>query len=294
MSRNVYTANSNTDRVWMSQLPEYKNPPVSEVVCGIFFDELTPLLTPYFGLFWDRIASEYPTSEERAPLTPTIEGFEPAPSAKFQISEVPPLPRVWFIHKSENGIVQMQRDSFLHNWRKVKDGDEYPRYSSVIGQYRELLAAFEEFLKEHGIGPINPIQQELTYVNHIPIGQGWNDISDIGNVFPDHPWNTHVGRSLPTPAERFLPTPESVNWRTSFVLPEQIGRLHISIRTATRRTDGQQTILFEINARGINKDKSEKALWEWYDLAHEWIVMSFTDLTSDYMHKEIWHRTRKF
>ncbi len=268
----------------MSPLPEYKDPPVSEVVCGVFFDDLNLLLAPYFGLFWESIAKEYPTSRELAPLTPTIENFPPSSPPKFQISEVPPLPRIWFIHSTENRIVQMQRDSLLYNWRKVKDEDKYPRYSSVMKQYKELYEMFNDFLKTYDIGIPNPIQQELTYVNHIPLGDGWNDLSEIGNVFPDHIWKTENGR--------FLPNAESVNWRTSFILPEQVGRLHISLRTATRRADNKQVLLFEITARGLNNEKTEKSLWDWFDLGHEWIVRSFTDLTSDYMHKEIWHRTK--
>ena len=44
------------------KLPEYENPPVSEVVTGLYFNKL-PLLLPHFGLIWqERSASDNPVS----------------------------------------------------------------------------------------------------------------------------------------------------------------------------------------------------------------------------------------
>lgn len=33
--------------------PDFENPPVVEVVCGIQFEYLSQLITPHFGLLWE-------------------------------------------------------------------------------------------------------------------------------------------------------------------------------------------------------------------------------------------------
>ena len=185
---------------------------------------------------------------------------------------------------NENGIVQVQRDRFLHNWKKVAPDDQYPRYTQVIEMFRERLKAFEEFLAESQLGPIEPLQYEMTYVNHIPQRDGWTSLADVGNVFPDFTRRTDSGR--------FLPEPEQLNWRTSFLLPVQQGRLHAVVRRVQRTSDNKPMLLFELTARGMPDDTIREAMWSWFDLAHEWIVRGFTDLTSHEVRKNVWRQTR--
>ena len=121
------------------------------------------------------------------------------------------VPRTWFVHADGHGVIQVQRDRFLHNWRKIRPYDEYPRYHHVIGMFRAHLSSFAEFLEAHHLGVITPLQYELTYINHIIQGEGWNIIRDVGKIFPNFPWHTSKND--------FLPPPEAVNWQTSFALP---------------------------------------------------------------------------
>lgn len=51
-------------------------------------------------------------------------------------------------------------------------------------------------------------------------------------------------------------------------------------------------ILFELTARGMPKDTSLDAMWEWFDLAHVWIVKGFADLTSTDVRKNIWKQAK--
>ena len=122
-----------------TELPKFEKPPVIEVVCGIQFEPLTSLLAPHLGVLWERYKQDYPHCREVAPLAPVLERFEGLPSVELQLSDTPPLPRTWFIHQDETGIVQVQRDRFLHNWKKVRDEDEYPHYEKVIGMFRDRL-----------------------------------------------------------------------------------------------------------------------------------------------------------
>jgi hypothetical protein len=49
-------------------------------------------------------------------------------------------------------------------------------------------------------------------------------------------------------------------------------------------------LLLELTVRGIGQFKSHEQMWEWFDLAHKWIVYGFADLTSKEVQKEIWKR----
>lgn len=265
-------------------LPDYENPPVVEVVCGVLFKPIDTLLAPYVGLLWEKFKPEYPHCQEVPPLEPVIEHFGESPAPQLRFTEVPPLPRIWFIHADDTGIIQIQRDRFLHNWRKRRPEQEYPRYHAVIEMFRDRLSRLRSFLSEAELGTVEPLQYEMTYINHIPQGEGWNALSEIGNVFPDFNWQGA--------RPRFLPELEGMNWRTAFVLPERAGRLYVTIRRVVRRSDGRPILLFELTARGIGEDRTSDAMWAWFDLAREWIVRGFTDLTGEGVQKAVWRRKR--
>jgi uncharacterized protein (TIGR04255 family) len=262
-------------------LPSFAHPPVNEVICGITFKPIDGLLAPHLGILWERFRREYPTCKEADPLVPILESFdgEETPAVDFS---VPFLPRIWFVSGDENAIVQVQRDRFLHNWRKVRPTDEYPRYSSVKTRFTQRCAEFEDFLVENQLGAIHLIQQEMTYVNHIPAGSGWDSVEHVGRIFPDFNWRL---------GSRFLAHPEKVNWRTTFVLPENAGRLHLTIQTAFRRPDKMPLFIVELTVRGIGKERTVRGMWQWFDMARQWIVNGFADITSAELQKNIWKRT---
>jgi len=265
------------------QLPDYENPPVTEVVCGILFKTLDGFRIPHFGLFWERCKADYPSCQEVAPLIPLIERFGEESTEEIQAFNDLPLPRVWFLNNQDTGIIQLQRDRFLHNWKKSKPTDNYPRYRTVIDLFKRHLESFHTFVNEHKLGAIDAMQYEMTYVNHIPQGEGWNALSDLGKVFRDHRW---VG------TDRFLPGIEHLNLRTSFELPNRTARMHVSIRDGRRKDDMKPVFLFELTVRGFPGEASQKSMWAWFDVAREWIVRGFTDLTTEEIQKSVWRRTR--
>ncbi|MGA2403522.1 MAG: TIGR04255 family protein [Syntrophobacteraceae bacterium] len=262
-------------------LPDFENPPVIEVVCGIQFKPLVKFLSPHIGLLWGRFKAEYPETREVAPLNPVVEKFDTPPQVSFEISNTPPLPRVWFLESKGNCVIQVQRDRLLHNWRKVDNKDQYPRYENVKENFSDALTNFKSFLAENSLGAIEPVQYEMTYINHILQGEGWRDLSEIGDVFPDF--------SFRRADKRFLPAPNSLNWHTSFMLPQATGRLHARIRYVKLRDTGKPLLLLDLTVRGIGEDSSPEAMGAWFDVAHEWIVRGFADLTGNEVQK-IWKR----
>jgi len=260
-------------------LPDYKNPPVNEVVCGILFETIKQFLVPHFGLLWEKFRAEYPRCRHVDPLLPVIESSTRT-QADTMISEVP-LPRIWFLH-DDGRIIQVQRDRFHHNWRKLKPTDEYPRYRTVFQMFRIHFDTFQKFLEEHRLGRIIPRQYEMTYVNIIPQGEGWETEEDMHKVFPDFIWGSKK--------DRFLPNPAGINWQTNVTLPNGAGRLHMNIQNAVRTADKHRLFRLEITARGIGNDTSLNGMQDWFDLAHEWIVRGFADITDTQVQKNVWGR----
>lgn len=252
----------------LNKLPSYGNPPVNEVVCGMRFRPTDRLRIPHFGLLWDKFRADYPIIEHALPIS--------SAKSELLVDKVTglPLPRVWFINASDDQLVQFQNDRFYFNWRKRKN--DYPRYHHVIGNFETVLKAVEDLFKDFELGEPDPIEYELNYINHIPKGIGWEAISDLPEIFSDFIWNKS--------ATRFLPNPENISWAARFVFPEGKGHLNISLKQAIRTEDELPVLIFELKANGIDRENNVR---NWFDLAHEWIVRGFTDLTTKKMH-DIW------
>ncbi|TRZ92041.1 MAG: TIGR04255 family protein [Methanosarcinales archaeon] len=253
--------------------PSYRKPPVNEVVCGMRFHTPDKLRIPHIGLLWNKFRADYPKVQHAPPIA-SVKG-------ELQIDQETgmPIPRVWFINESDDQLVQFQIDRFYYNWRR-KQGD-YPRYTHVIKQFESVLNTIDIFLKEHDLGGLDPIEYELSYINHIPKGEGWDAIDDLPRVFSDFVWAQKK--------ERFLPNPANVAWKTEFPLPGKMGRLAITLNQAIRTYDKVPLIVLELNARGLDESADKKDYRKWFNVAHEWIVRGFTDITTAEVHK-IWER----
>lgn len=263
------------------RLISYEKPPVNEVVCSVLFDPIKALLTPHIGLLWQRFQPDYPFCDDVAPVAPNVEVFNNhVIETMLQLSDIPPLPRVWFISSDETKVVQIQRDRLIHNWRKICPDSEYPTYDSLIKAFQGHFKSFNVFLQEAELGTIQIRQYELSYVNQISQGEGWETLEDIGKIFPDFKWQNSL--------ERFLPKPQYIHWHTTFDLPDEFGRLHISIRNGL--ADNHPTLVFELSVRGIGKYRSLDLMQNWFDVAHECTVKAFVDLTDHKMQENIWKR----
>ncbi len=260
------------DTAQAKSLLSYEKPPIIEVACGIQFEPIQGFKAPHSGLLWTRFGDEYPNCEHAAPI-----GLNPA---TFETATGLPLPRIWFITKGGSNLIQVQNDRFHFNWRKRSQGEAYPRFDTVLHSFKKNFGIFAELIKESGLGPINPIECELLYINHIPKEDGWESAADTQNILPDLAW-----RSI---KKRFLKEPLSIGWQTSFALPEDCGRLNVSLQQGERQSDKLPILRLEFVARGLGEDKSPDALWEWFELAHKWIVFGFADLTNPKIQKEVW------
>ena len=262
-------------------LPDYDGPPVTEVVIGVQFERLKKFSAIHPGLYWPRIKDNYPKFEPHALLVgraESFDGFKPG-IRELEFSDMPPVPRCWFLEGAGNRLVQVQADRFLHNWRKVTGDEVYPRYEGIRAEFVKLWADFLEFTEEQQLGQVDTNYWEVTYVNHLEKGREWDVLGDLDKIFPC--W---AGKS----SEGYLPEPENVGLRLSFVMAEQ-SRLHISIDRALRSSDKKEVLLFKLTARGILESSDQESLVRGLDSGREWIVRGFTDFTSKSAH-DMWKR----
>jgi uncharacterized protein (TIGR04255 family) len=156
-------------------LPDFAAPPVTEVVISVQFDPLTALRTPHLGLLWQDFRDRFPKTEEHPPLPPVIEKFgllgPPQIGVRFETSL--PVPLCWFLNEAGTKLIQVQQDRFVHNWRKIGQSDEYPRYEHIRKTFEVELGIFCQFLAREQLGELVPNQCEVTYVNQISSGKGW-------------------------------------------------------------------------------------------------------------------------
>lgn len=248
------------------------------------FESLENFQSTYLGLFWDTIKAEFPIFEEKPYLVPKIESykieFDKPPSEELKF---PQLPRLWFLSENKNEILQLQQDQFLNNWRKVRDDDKYPHYDEIIQKYENQFNNFNAFVNKHKIGEIKPLQYELTYVNHISSLNGWGKDTPIENIFPKFNLNFEK--------KNFLPKYESFHWTNTYRLPNEEGRLYSQIRLVRNKDHADPLIQFQLRVTGINRKPSLDKMRSWFDLAHEWIILSFVELTNEKAQKEYWGRT---
>jgi len=264
-------------------LADFDNPPVVETVLSLQFERLTALRAVHFGVFWQKVKERFPETEEQPALLPVFERFpEPMPPGgqiQFEAIQAPILPRVWLINDAGTEIIQIQNDRFIKNWRKSGQHDVYPHYEPVIKPaFERDLREFRLFLSEERLGELKVTQCEVTYVNHIVSGEGWDRFAEIQRIF-------RFWQQPPAPAPG---NPEDFGIRFRFPITNEegrpIGRLHVEVQPAFRATDNRPMYVMNLTARGLYG-----VGLDFFDIGRQWIVKSFEQLTTEEMHR-IWRK----
>jgi uncharacterized protein (TIGR04255 family) len=263
-------------------LPDFEEPPVVETVLSVQFEPLTDMRTAHLGLLWEKFRTNFPKTEERPTLERAFEQFPDTPRTRLglqlQTYENPPVPRLWFVTTHGNEMIQVQPDRFIKNWRKEGPEEIYPHYEKIKASFERDFATFQEFATANDLGTPRANQCEVTYVNHILSGHGWDSFGDVDKVFS----------SWKSPVDRIPGTVEDLRVHARFVIPGDdgapVGRLHVEIQPAFRPSDNKAMYVFQLTARGQMGDS-----FEFFDLGRRWIVKSFAALTDPRMHK-VWRR----
>lgn len=262
-------------------LPDYERPPVHEVLLGVHFKAIERFGGPHLGLLWGEFRPRFGQFQEQAPLVFSLERFglpePPEPPRLEFLTAIPP--RIWFVTDQGTELLQVQQDWFSHNWRKLKDDDEYPRYARLRESFQEELTRLMAFLEREQLGRLEPLQCEVTYVNHIALDNG-ETLEDLLTVFREEF------------SDDFFNKPENATISLRFLIPEAgepIGRLHIAAVPIVMLKTDTPGVRLTLTARGKPTRDDQGALFEFLDRAHDWIVRGFTSVTTKKMHKK-WGR----
>ncbi len=249
----------------------FAKPPINEVVLGQTFLQRNDLLIPYIGEFWARVQREYPKCSHAAPIV------TPGSTTTFNLETN--FPRVWFISDDDTRLVQLQQDRLYVNWRQTKAREEYIRFAPIKKEFDRVFAEFRAYLKARVGEDITPRRYELNYINIIDCGVGWRTGADIGDVLRDIGWSG---------AKRFLPGPRRVSAKYEFAMPDGFGALLVSLDPA--KTVGSELDVLRLELAAVaDADVVAKVPFDaWVEIAHDWIVSGFKDLTTPAMHTDHW------
>jgi uncharacterized protein (TIGR04255 family) len=264
-------------------LADFHEPPVVETVLSAQFERLSAMRMVHFGLFWRKVRDRFPDTEERPALTQMIERFpDPVTSGgrlRFEAVEIQELPRLWLLNKAGTEMIQIQNDRFIKNWRKQGGTDPYPHYLPVIKPaFERDFRDFQSFLAEEELGTVKVNQCEVTYVNHIVSGAGWQDFGEVDRLFTFcNQTSVHAPGHL-----------EDFSAQLRFPITDHeghpIGRLHVDVQPALRANDSRPMYVMNLTARGQYGESVE-----FFDIGRQWIVKSFEYLTTEHMHR-IWRK----
>jgi hypothetical protein len=174
-------------------------------------------------------------------------------------------------------MIQVQNDRFIKNWRKEGEGERYPHYNDTIRpNFDRDYGIFLNFLEKYGLGTPHVNQCEVTYVNHLLAGQGWEHYGDLERIFTF--WRS-PGIFPPGATE-------DLRLHARFVIPDgggkPVGRLHFDLQPAVRTSDNHPMYVLHLTARG----QVDSGI-EFLDIGREWIVQTFKTLTTSSMH-DVW------
>lgn len=249
----------------------YERPPLTEVSFGLHFSPLVGFRAAHYGMFWSRLRPDFTETVDK-PLVGQIAVGGPS-------EEWFPLPRVWFVHKALEHLIQLQPNRFYFNWRRSPSEGVYPRFESLEPTFHSYVSKLGQFVAAEGLGSLDINGFELAYVNHIFRGEGWDTIRDIGKVFPDLSWRARSDSNK---------EPKGLAWHVVFEHSDM--RLDIDVKSGTTTgSPARQVLIFELKATRT-ESVSLSDLTTWLAKANSEIVSAFEDLTDKRMQLEVWKR----
>jgi uncharacterized protein (TIGR04255 family) len=267
-------------------LPNFDRPPVAEVYLSIQFGSLTNFRNGHVGLLWNKFRDKYPKILEQMPLQPVFESFgmptEPTPpSFQIQVESLlaPPMSRYWFLNDKEDELIQIQQDRILHNWRKTREDQVYPRFEAVREKFKSEFDIFIAFSREENLGELKPNQCEVSYTNVIELRDGVNPHHHLEQI--SCLWAGAYSETIPFELE-------NVAAQARFIIRDAdkpSARVYVNLAPAYRVTDKLPIVRAEFLARGKPRDESIEAAFQLLDQEREAIVRTFAAVTTPAMHK---------
>jgi uncharacterized protein (TIGR04255 family) len=254
-------------------LARFKSAPIHEVVFGVSYDPQPEWTIGHLGSFWTTVKDRYPECRHALPvgdgeLVDRLTGL--------------PLPRVWFVNKSNDELLQLQSGRFWRNWRNANSGVAYPEYDALSNRFAGDWRLFNEFCTTEGLQ--NPVikRMELSYINHIYPDENVSIANAAQRIFPLANWNEG--------GPEWLSSPKDFRLGRSFSIPDGVGSLSATVTTAVNNDTKKSLIVFELKVLSELLSTPPKDPLEWFNAAHEHIIQGFCGLTTEWAQIEKWER----
>jgi uncharacterized protein (TIGR04255 family) len=259
---------------------KFADPPINELVVSMFHLPILEFKAQHIGLYWSRIRERYPLCEQQpfvvnAPDQNPFLGLE-APG------EFLPLQRFWFFSNQHPTLIQIQRNAFMFNWRRVPNlpTGEYPHYEAVVQDFWRELQGYEEFIREVVGGKLDVVQRcELGYVNLITPNEFFPDVTRVAAVLPSLSSLENLaanGRTL-----------TGLNATITYRLTPNLA-VDLTIRLGRRADTDEVALVLDLKAHGAPSDLSVQGAREWYESAHNATYRLFLDATAKDLQEKIW------
>ncbi|SBT91422.1 TIGR04255 family protein [Streptomyces sp. DI166] len=260
----------------MTSLPDFSEPPVVEVACGVKFRKVPELSGIRLAPLYDMWKSELPQIEEQ-PTLPSVESGPAGSSPKIRV-DFPSLreTRYWFHGENGNDLVQLQPDRLIVNWRSCGVGDTYPRFAYVLNHFSRRVADVSRFVEESFRSKLEILHVELSYINTLRAGEsGQWDLEDIFHTWPDFATH-HLGRPANSQIVFDFPIESTRTGRDFFL------RVSIEPGVVGDETPGAfLTMTTQGKPSSTSVDGALDALKE----AHDHLVRSFAEITTQTAHE---------
>jgi len=267
-------------------LPEYEAPPIDETAIGVHFLPVTGYGPELVGDLYGRMRGQYPIFDDSQPrIEPVIEALTSETSLRQSMTSfgISPTPgRIWLISADDSGLLQLQDNLLLCNWRRREAA--YPRFEPNWERFGAALLILRAVLRDSGLPELQIRQVEVTYINWIQ-GSSPSDFLAVVN-----------GTNLSD--VEFLGTPEFETWQARYLLHDDeavFGRLSIgcvpAIRADTLAPGVGYQLSFTVRNPVVPGTLTDDQLGELVHRSRLTIVKAFTALTTSEAHAA-WGRTR--
>lgn len=279
-----------------SALPKFSKPPVTEVAFAVQFAPLMNMRATHFGTIYQKLGRRLPEVREMPPLDRLNEVFGKGAwqtqGIKLAIGSPPAMPRMWFLNDDGSQLLQIQRDRFAHNWRRVTKKQKYPSFDKIFPKFGRDLRTFSALITRENIGKLKPDMVEVIYVNTIDTGGLPSPHGSMSKLIA--PWSNRYSDSFLT-HDKHVQKLESWSFSNKHIIfgngDTPIGRLYITAQPTTDKISKGKSVLLKLTARIILDKPTIKAALESVRFGHEIIVQAFASMTAKGMHK-VWGRKR--
>jgi len=264
------------------KLVDFDAPPVSEVALSVQF--ATPTVDIAALAAFTMAVREQAPSISHQPVLPRMEESFDGPmfAPTFQIIEqMASLPRTWFIGQ-DGYLVQLQPDRLTVNWRRERPDAAYPGYAEIRARLDRHLDDLRAAVQSTG-GHMAPIDLcEVAYVNPIEIPGEHEQYRhpDLARL---------INRLQAAPDDGFLGMPEDAQYQARWRIlhPDgsgrSVGRLYLA--ASPHWTHDASTPGYLVNLTAHVLPIQEEPTMDALNIAHEYVVVGFEDLTTPEMHK---------